>query len=125
MYAIMETGGKQYRVSPEEMVTVEKLPAQPGEVVVFDRVALVEQEGSVQVGTPWVEGAKVTGRVVRHVRGPKVEVFTYKAKENIKRRLGHRQAYTQVRVEEIVVAPRSGDPAAEAGPGAEEEDDGS
>jgi large subunit ribosomal protein L21 len=125
MYAIMETGGKQYRVSPEEMVTVEKLPVQPGEEVVFDRVALVEQEGSVQVGTPWVEGAKVTGRVLRHVRGPKVEVFTYKSKENIKRRLGHRQAYTQVRVEEIVLAPRSGEPAAEAGSGAEEEDDGS
>jgi len=103
MYAIVETGGKQYRVAPAEDVFVEKLAAEPGEVVELDRVALVEEDGNVSVGTPWVEGAKVTCRVVAHGKGRKVDVFTYKAKENIKRKMGHRQQYTRLRVEKISV----------------------
>jgi len=103
MYAVVETGGKQYRVAPDELVAVEKLPAEAGEVIELDRVALVEVDGRVQVGTPWVEGAKVTCRVVSHGRGRKVDVFTYKAKKNYKRKLGHRQPYTQLMVEKISV----------------------
>lgn len=101
MYAIIETGGKQYRVSPEDTVVIEKLAAEAGEEVVFDRVALVNTEDGVRVGTPWVEGARVTGRVLGHVKGRKVRVFFFKAKENIKRTLGHRQRYTKVKVEKI------------------------
>ena len=111
MYAIIVTGGKQYRVSPEETVTIEKLPAQPGEQVVFDRVALVEQEGAVQVGTPWVEGARVTGRVVAHGRDKKVGVFTYRSKGGHKREKGHRQAHTRVRVEGIELGGQALHPA--------------
>jgi large subunit ribosomal protein L21 len=106
MYAIVETGGKQYRVAPAEDVFVEKLAAEPGEVVELDRVALVEEDGNVSVGTPWVEGAKVTCRVVAHGKGRKVDVFTYKAKENIKRKMGHRQQYTRLRVEKISVGQK-------------------
>ncbi len=101
MYAILEAGGKQYRAAPEEDIVVESLAAQPGDVVEFDRVALVEREGKVTVGKPWVKGAKVTCRVVGHEKGRKVEVFFFKAKENIKRKRGHRQPYTRLRVEKI------------------------
>ncbi len=103
MFAIVETGGKQYRATPEQDMLVEKLAAAPGETVEFDRVALVDQDGAVSVGTPWVSGAKVICRVLAHGKGPKVDIFTYKSKENEKRAKGHRQSYTRVRVEQITV----------------------
>ena len=103
MYAILEAGGKQYRAAPSEDIIVEKLPAEPGQVVEFDRVALVEREGKVTVGAPWVKGARVTCRVLAHEKGRKVDVFFYKAKENIKKKKGHRQPYTRLRVEKITV----------------------
>jgi len=103
VYAILEAGGKQHRVEPETDLIVEKLAAEPGDKVEFDRVALVEREGKVRIGTPWIKGAKVTCRVLSHFRGRKTEIFTYKAKENIKRKKGHRQPYTRVRVEKITV----------------------
>jgi len=103
MYAIIESGGKQYRVEPDEIFAVEKLSAEPGDVIELDRVGLLEQDGQVQVGAPWVAGAKVVCRVVSHGRGRKLDVFTYKAKKNYKRKLGHRQAYTRLRVEGITV----------------------
>jgi large subunit ribosomal protein L21 len=101
MYAIVETGGKQYRVSVDEDVVVEKLAAEPGQKVEFEQVCLVARDGKVTVGKPWVRDAKVTCRVLGHSRGSKIEVFTYKAKENIKRKLGHRQSCTRLRVEKI------------------------
>ncbi|MFB3883365.1 MAG: 50S ribosomal protein L21 [Armatimonadota bacterium] len=104
MYAIIETGGKQYRATPETDMFVEKLKAEPGQMVEFDRVALVEDEGKVTVGTPWIEGARVVGRVVGEGKGPKVDVFTFKPKDNEKRAKGHRQRYTRVRVEKIALA---------------------
>ena len=107
MYAIIETGGKQYRVEPDEVMSVEKLAAQPGDMVEFDRVALVSDEGNVQVGAPWVEGAKVVARVLAHGKDPKITVFTYKAKENYKRKKGHRQRHTRVRVESITMAEKA------------------
>jgi large subunit ribosomal protein L21 len=103
MYAIIETGGKQYRATPEEDMLVEKLAADPGQVVEFDRVALVEDDGKVTVGTPWVDGAKVMCRVLAHGKGRKVDVFFFKAKENLKRAKGHRQQYTRLRVEGITL----------------------
>ena len=109
MYAILQTGGKQYRATPEQDMLVEKLEAEPGQVVEFDQVAMVEDGGAVTVGTPWVSGAKVVCRVLAHGKGPKVDVFFYKSKENMKRSMGHRQKYTRLRVEQITVAAASRD----------------
>jgi large subunit ribosomal protein L21 len=103
MYAIVETGGKQYRATPEQDILVEKLAAAPGEVVELDRVAMVDQDGSVMVGTPWVDGAKVICRVLAHGKGRKIDVFFFKSKQNLKRAMGHRQQYTRLRVEKITV----------------------
>jgi large subunit ribosomal protein L21 len=104
MYAVIVAGGKQYRVAPGREVAVEKLSAAPGDTVEFDQVALLVDEQGTSVGRPWVKGAKVTARVLAHTRGPKLKVFTYKAKDNSKRSRGHRQLYTSVKVEKIVVA---------------------
>jgi len=109
MYAIIVCGGRQYRVAPEQVVAVEKLSAAAGDSVEFDRVALVVDEEGTQVGRPWVEGARVTGRVLGHGRGTKVDVFTYRAKKSSKRSLGHRQSYTRIRVEKITVGSAARD----------------
>jgi len=101
MYAIIETGGKQYRVSEGEFIFVEKLEASEEEVVEFDRVLTVVTDGDVVIGKPLVGGAKVTGKVVSHGKGKKIIVFKYKAKSNYRRRQGHRQPYTKVLIEKI------------------------
>ena len=101
MYAIIETGGKQYRVSEGEFVFVEKLEAVEEEVVEFDRVLTVVTDGDVSIGKPLVVGAKVTGKVVSQGKGKKIIVFKYKAKSNYRRRQGHRQPYTKVLIEKI------------------------
>jgi large subunit ribosomal protein L21 len=102
MYAIIETGGKQYRVSEGDQVLVEKLEAGAGETVVFDRVlAVTNKGGELVVGQPLVSGAKVTGKVVEHGKGDKILVFKYKAKANYRRRQGHRQPFTKVAIEKI------------------------
>ena len=101
MYAIIETGGKQYRVSEGDTLYVEKLPVEAGETVEIDRVlALVDGE-NLKIGSPVVEGAKVVLKVVRHGRGRKIIVFKYKPKKNYRRKQGHRQAFTEVTVEKI------------------------
>lgn len=101
VYAIVETGGKQYRVREGDTVRVERLAAQPGDEVVFDRVLLVQGQGIARVGSPVLADALVRGRVVGHGKGEKVLVFRYKPKKRIRRRYGHRQPYTQVRIERI------------------------
>lgn len=101
MYAIIETGGKQYRVSEGDVVFIEKLEAAEGEAVTFDRVLTVVTEGDVKVGQPVVAGAKVTGTVKGHGKGKKILVFKYKAKSNYRRRQGHRQPFTKVTIEKI------------------------
>lgn len=101
MYAIIETGGKQYKVEKGSELYIEKLHAAEGETVTFDRVVLVQQDGNVVVGNPTVEGATVTAKVVRHGKGRKVIVYKYKAKKNYRRKQGHRQPYTKVVVEAI------------------------
>ena len=101
MYAIIETGGKQYKVQEGDVILVEKLDAQPGETVTFDRVLFVAKDGEVKVGNPTVSGATVVGNVVEHGKGRKIIVFKYKPKKNYHRKQGHRQPYTKVRIEKI------------------------
>ncbi|MBE0466508.1 MAG: 50S ribosomal protein L21 [Candidatus Desulforudis sp.] len=103
MYAIVETGGKQYSLREGEIVRIEKLAAEAGEEVVFDRVLLVRAEDDVKVGRPAVPGARVIGRVLNQGREKKIIVFKYKPKKNYRRKQGHRQPYTQVVVEKIEV----------------------
>ncbi|MEW9670864.1 50S ribosomal protein L21 [Ammoniphilus sp. 3BR4] len=101
MYAIIETGGKQYKVEQGAELYIEKLPQTEGETVTFDRVLLVSKDGNVVAGSPTVAGATVTGKVDRHGRGQKIIVFKYKAKKNYHKKQGHRQPYTKVVIESI------------------------
>lgn len=102
MYAIIETGGKQYRVREGDTLYVERLPAEPNDVVVVDRVLAVGGEGKeFKAGRPLVPGARVRLKVLRHGRGKKITVFKYKPKKNYRRKQGHRQAFTAVEVEKI------------------------
>lgn len=100
-HAIIETGGKQYRVAEGDVIFVEKLNAEAGETVTFDRVlAVIDDEGSV-FGTPVVEGAAVTGSVVKNGRGKKVRVYKMKPKKGYQRLQGHRQPYSKVQINSI------------------------
>ncbi|MEA5092263.1 50S ribosomal protein L21 [bioreactor metagenome] len=101
MYAVIQTGGKQYRVSEGDVLNVEKLAVEAGENVVFDKVLTVVNDGDVMIGKPVVEGAKVTAKVVEHGKAKKIFVFKYKAKANYRKRQGHRQPYTQVEITSI------------------------
>ena len=101
MYAIIKTGGKQYRVQEGDNIFVEKLNADVDSNVVFDQVLAVVNDGDVKVGAPVVEGAKVTAKVLAQGKEKKVLVFKYKAKSNYRRRQGHRQPFTKVTIEKI------------------------
>ncbi len=101
MYAIFETGGKQYKVQEGDTLFVEKLPAPEGETVQFDKVLLVKDGDEVKVGTPVVDGASVQATVDEHGRGKKLTVFKYKPKKNYHRKQGHRQPYTKIKIEKI------------------------
>ena len=100
MYAVIETGGKQYRVEANDTIYVEKLEANEGEVVTLDKVLVLGGE-SLKVGAPYVEGAKVTAKVVKNGKGKKINVFTYRSKKGSKRALGHRQPYTKLTIEAV------------------------
>lgn len=104
MYAIIETGGKQYKVSVGQSVEVEKLPTAVGDTVEINDVLLLADNGEVVVGKPTVEGAKVLATVVEQVRGPKIIVFKFKRGNRYHRKHGHRQNYTRLRIEEVVRA---------------------
>jgi large subunit ribosomal protein L21 len=101
MYAIVETGGKQYKVQEGDVLYVEKLPAPEGSTVRFDKVLFVNKDGEIKTGTPWVDGASVSGTVVKHGKQKKIIVFKYKAKKNYRRKQGHRQPYTKVQIDKI------------------------
>lgn len=101
MYAIIQTGGKQYRVAEGDVITIEKLEAAAEETVTFDEVLTVVNDGDVKIGVPLVEGAKVTGTVLAQGKAKKILVFKYKSKSNYRRRQGHRQPFTKVRIESI------------------------
>ena len=101
MYAVIETGGKQYQVNEGDVVFIEKLDASADETVTFDKVMLVGKDGDVNVGAPYVDGATVSAKVLKNGKAKKITVFTYKPKKGEKRKMGHRQPYTQVKIESI------------------------
>lgn len=101
-YAVVQTGGKQYRVSEGQELFVEKLGAEEGTTVELEDVLLVVEDGKVNTGNPFVDGAKVVATVVKNGKSPKVVVFKYKPKKNYRRKYGHRQPYTKLRIEQIV-----------------------
>jgi large subunit ribosomal protein L21 len=105
MYAIVETGGKQYRVKPGDTVAVERLAGAPGETLDLDRVLLVAGNGNgeARVGSPGVAGAVVRAEVVEHIRGEKIIVFRYKSKVRYRRKTGHRQSLTRLRITDILL----------------------
>jgi large subunit ribosomal protein L21 len=98
MYAIIESCGKQYKVSEGDVVYFEKLDAEEGKKVTFDKVVLVSDGKDVKVGTPYVSGVKVEGKVVANGKAKKILVYRYKAKKNVRRTQGHRQPYTKVEI---------------------------
>lgn len=103
MYAIIQTGGKEYKVSPGDVIRVEQLPGAAGSRVEFNRVFAVRKE-SLNVGSPLVAGTKVTGTILRNARSPRVRVLKYKRKKQYRRTLGHRQAFSEVLINGIVTA---------------------
>ncbi len=104
MYAVIVTGGKQYKVAEGETLRVEKLPADAGATVEFDKVLLVGEGGDVKVGAPYVEGGKVSAEVRGHGRGRKIKVVKFKRRKGYLRTQGHRQHYTEVRITGIASA---------------------
>ena len=102
MYAVVETSGKQYKVSAGEIIDVDKLSLEVGEKIALDRVLLVADGEDVRVGQPVIEGAKVVATVTAHGKGPKIIVFKYRPKQRYRRKRGHRQAYTRLMIDEIV-----------------------
>jgi len=104
MYAVFETGGKQFRAEPGSRLRIPSLDVEPGVSVTFDHVLLAgDGEQNVQVGTPTVEGASVTAEVVRHGRGDKVIVFKRKRRKGYRRKQGHRQNFTEIRIDEVAL----------------------
>lgn len=101
MFAVIETGGKQYKVNEGDVVFVEKLDCEEGSKVVFDHVLVLSNNGEVKVGAPTIDGAKVTANVVKNGKAKKIYVMTYKPKKNEKKKIGHRQPYTKVQIEKI------------------------
>ena len=101
MYAVIETGGKQYRVQEGDVITIEKLNVAAGDDIAFDRVLVLSDGEKVQVGTPIVESAKVFGTVVENGKGEKVIIFKYKSKKDYRKKQGHRQPYTMVKIDSL------------------------
>ena len=101
MYAVIKTGGKQYRVSPGEEVKVEKLPGEIGDPVAFDKVMMVSDGENVQIGKPYLENTSVVGRLTRHGKNRKIIVLKYKKRKGYRRKKGHRQQFSMVKIENI------------------------
>ena len=101
-YAVIQTGGKQYRVQPGDLIDVEKLDGEVGARVALSEVLFVGVDDEVSIGTPTIEGAKVTAEVADQFRGPKIIVYKYKAKTRYRRKNGHRQNYTRLRIRQIL-----------------------
>ena len=104
MYAVLQTGGKQYRVKSGEQVKVEALAADVGSAVSFDQVLMMGEGEGVRVGAPFLSGAKVKGTVVAHGKGEKVRIFKMRRRKHYAKSQGHRQTFTEVRIDEIVGA---------------------
>ncbi len=106
MYAIIESCGKQYKVAEGDVVFFEKLDAEEGKKVTFDKVILVSEEEKIQIGNPYVKGVKVEGKVISHGKAKKIIVFKMKPKKNYRRKQGHRQPYTKVEITSIKTAAK-------------------
>ena len=104
MYAIVETCGKQYRVQEGDTITVESLGVDEGETVLLDKALLVGSDNGVTVGTPYVSGASVSASIVTNGKGSKILVFKFKSKKNVRKKQGHRQNYTDIKIREISVS---------------------
>ena len=104
MYAIIESCGRQYKVSEGDVVFFEKLDVEEGKKITFDKVVLVSDDKKVEVGTPYVKGVKVEGNVIAHGKHKKIIVYKYKAKKNYRRTQGHRQPYTKIEITKIKTA---------------------
>jgi large subunit ribosomal protein L21 len=98
MIAVIKTGGKQYLVSPGDKIKIEKIEKKEGEEVLFDEVLLLEEEGKIQIGKPFLGDVKISGKVLKHGREDKVIVFRYKSKTRRKKKKGHRQSFTEVEI---------------------------
>ncbi len=103
MYAIIETGGKQFRVSEGDVIRTDLIETEVGSAVTFDRVILAADGGDVSIGTPVVSGAAVTGTVLRQAKDKKILVFRYKSKKRVRKLNGHRQRFAEVRIDKIVL----------------------
>ena len=101
MYAVIETGGKQYKVSEGDVIFIEKLEVEEGEAVTFDKVLIAGEDGDVKVGAPTVDGASVEAKVVKNGKAKKIYVFKMKRKKNYRRKKGHRQPFTKVEITKI------------------------
>jgi large subunit ribosomal protein L21 len=102
MYAIIETGGKQLRVEKDDIIEVERLKDEKEGPIEFKNVLFLSREGSVKVGTPYIAKAAVKGELLGEIKGPKVVAFKYKQRKGIRRKVGHRQKYSQVKITEII-----------------------
>ena len=115
MHAVIKTGGKQYRVKQGDIIRIEKLPVMPDEIYTFEEVLLLDEGADVTIGTPQVANASVKARVLKQGLGTKITIYKHKRRKGYRRKIGHRQPYSQVKIEEIV----NGKPAAKAAPAVE------
>ena len=101
MYAVIQTGGKQYRVAPGETLRIETLAAEAGQVIELDRVLMIASEEGNRVGRPFIEGGKVTATVTAHGRHPKIRIIKFRRRKHHMKQMGHRQNYTEIRIDGI------------------------
>jgi len=99
--AVIETGGKQYLVTTDEKLAIEKLEAQEGDIVIFDKVLLIDNDSKISIGKPYLTGSKVTAKVLSQGKGEKLTIFKYRAKSRYRRKTGHRQLQTEVQIQSI------------------------
>lgn len=104
MYAVIMTGGKQYKVESGQTLKIEKLELEASELVVFDKVLLVVDGEIIKIGSPYVDGAKVTAEMVKQARAKKVEIIKFKRRKHQMKHMGHRQSYTEVKIKDIIAA---------------------
>ena len=104
MYAVIKSGGKQYRVAPGQKVRLEKLEVEAGQQLEFNEVLMVSSDDAVRMGAPYLTGTKVVAEVVIHGRGPKITIIKFRRRKNYRRKQGHRQDFTEVMIKEIVAA---------------------